>query len=68
MESVLLQIRLAMSSTDPRPAQLEHGMSRDYGIGEAIDAYVRACRVHNWTVPDGLTETAQGGASSSYGY
>jgi ubiquitin-conjugating enzyme E2 Q len=54
-----------MSSTDPRPAQLEAGMSRDYGIGEAIDAYIRACRVHGWTAPASFSEMAQGGASSS---
>jgi ubiquitin-conjugating enzyme E2 Q len=57
-----------MSSTDPRPAQLEKGMMRDYGIGEAIDAYIRACQVHGWTVPEGFKEMAQGGVSLSYGY
>jgi ubiquitin-conjugating enzyme E2 Q len=57
-----------MSSTEPRPAQLEKGPLRDYGIGEAIDAYVRACLVHGWTVPAGFKEMAQGGVSSSYGY
>lgn len=51
IESVLLQIRLAMSSTDPKPARLESGPVRDYGIGEAVDAFVRACAAHGWTVP-----------------
>ncbi|KAI4240000.1 MAG: hypothetical protein LQ352_007743, partial [Teloschistes flavicans] len=46
MESVLLQVRLALSSTDPKPARLEPGPVRDYGVGEAIAAYVRACRTH----------------------
>ncbi|KAL8951375.1 MAG: hypothetical protein Q9222_002652 [Ikaeria aurantiellina] len=46
MESVLLQVRLALSSTDPRPARLEPGPVRDYGVGEAIEAYVRACTAH----------------------
>lgn len=46
MESVLLQVRLAMSSTDPKPALLEPGPVRDYQVGEAIEAFVRACNVH----------------------
>ncbi len=46
MESVLLQVRLAMSSTDPKPARLEPGKVRDYGVNEAIEAYIRACYAH----------------------
>ncbi len=46
MESVLLQVRLAMSSTDPQPALLEPGGVRDYQVGEAIEAFVRACTAH----------------------
>ncbi|KAL8935641.1 MAG: hypothetical protein Q9216_005322 [Gyalolechia sp. 2 TL-2023] len=46
MESVLLQVRLALSSTDPQPARLEPGRTRDYGVGEAIEAYIRACHTH----------------------
>jgi len=60
-----MQVRLAMSSTDPRPAQLEKGQSRDYGIGESIDAYIRACQVHGWNVPPGFRQMALGGASPS---
>jgi ubiquitin-conjugating enzyme E2 Q len=26
----------------------------DYGISEAIHAYIRACQVHNWKVPEGF--------------
>ncbi|KAK2765573.1 hypothetical protein FQN54_008427 [Arachnomyces sp. PD_36] len=54
IESVLLQIRLALSSTEPKPARLEPGSgksAREYGVGEAVDAFIRACRVHNWEVP-----------------
>ncbi|KAI4136626.1 MAG: hypothetical protein LQ341_005522 [Variospora aurantia] len=51
MESVLLQVRLALSSTDPRPARLEQGPVKDYGVGEAIEAYVRACQAHGWQIP-----------------
>lgn len=46
IESVLLQVRLAMSSTDPKPARLEPGPVRDYQVGEAIEAFTRACRTH----------------------
>ncbi len=46
IESVLLQVRLAISSTDPKPARLEPGPIRDYGVGEAIEAYIRACQTH----------------------
>lgn len=51
MESVLLQVRLALSSTDPKPARLEPGKVRDYGVGEAIEAYIRACHAHGWQIP-----------------
>ncbi len=58
IESVLLQIRMAMSSSE-RPARLEMAGRRShgsgtyscYGVGEAIDAYKRACLVHGWQVP-----------------
>lgn len=46
IESVLLQVRLAMSSTDPKPARLESGMIKDYQVGEAVEAFVRACHTH----------------------
>ncbi|KAJ9660230.1 hypothetical protein H2198_002736 [Neophaeococcomyces mojaviensis] len=65
IESVLLQVRLAMSENE-RPARLSlHGQGRYtsaartsigsgygvYGVGEAIIAYERACRAHGWKVP-----------------
>lgn len=64
IESVLLQVRMAISSTDPRPAQLEQNAygSGEYGIGEAVDAYLRACQVHGWKPPDNFRETAYGGS------
>ena len=46
IESVLLQVRLAISSTDPKPARLERGPVRGYDINEAIEAFQRACRTH----------------------
>lgn len=54
IESVLLQVRMALCSTDPKPARLEGRRGdavRDYGTGEAVEAYVRACRTHGWEVP-----------------
>jgi ubiquitin-conjugating enzyme E2 Q len=58
LSSVLFQIRLALCSEEPRPAQLDHGRhgSNDYGIGEAVDAYIRACQAHGWRVPPGLRD------------
>jgi ubiquitin-conjugating enzyme E2 Q len=52
MENVLLQVRMAISSTTPRPARLQASAGyggQSYGIGEAIDAYKRACLQHGWT-------------------
>ncbi|KAL9093244.1 MAG: hypothetical protein Q9159_000421 [Coniocarpon cinnabarinum] len=65
IESVLLQVRMALMSTDPRPARLEcvarggaSGKKKggEYGVGEAVDAYIRACRTHGWEVPNELRD------------
>ncbi|KAL8712654.1 MAG: hypothetical protein Q9220_003185 [cf. Caloplaca sp. 1 TL-2023] len=64
MESVLLQVRLAMSSTDPRPARLEPGPVRDYGVGEAVDAYIRACTAHGWQIPPDFRSNYLSGSSN----
>ncbi|KAL5413067.1 hypothetical protein PMIN03_001363 [Paraphaeosphaeria minitans] len=64
IESVLLQVRMAMSSVEPKPARLENVSRADYGVGEAMDAYIRACTAHGWTVPAGFMEMALGGAAS----
>jgi ubiquitin-conjugating enzyme E2 Q len=60
MESVLLQVRMAMSSTDPYPARLEPRMT-DYGAGEAVQAYVRSCRMHGWEIPKDLYVMTESG-------
>jgi ubiquitin-conjugating enzyme E2 Q len=65
IESVLVQVRMAITSLDPKPARLERGGRHDYGVGEAVEAYVRACAMHGWTVPAGFKETAYGGAEGS---
>ena len=48
-----------MSSLDPKPARLDH-VRGDYGVGEAVEAYIRACNAHGWTVPAGFKEMAYG--------
>ncbi|KAM3069277.1 hypothetical protein ACMFMG_010784 [Clarireedia jacksonii] len=61
IESVLLQVRLALMSTDPKPARLEHkgkANQRDYGTQEAMDAFIRACRAHDWEVPNDFHQFA----------
>ncbi|KAK8188158.1 uncharacterized protein BKA78DRAFT_373721 [Phyllosticta capitalensis] len=60
IEAVLLQVRLAMSSDDPAPARLERGGGRgEYGVGEAVEAYIRACQRHGWTIPAGFRAMAR---------
>ena len=64
IESVLLQVRMAIMNLEPKPARLEaqgKQKQRDYGVGEAMDAYVRACRAHGWEVPKDFKEFATGG-------
>ncbi|KAL6715304.1 hypothetical protein ACLMJK_007569 [Lecanora helva] len=64
IESVLLQVRLAMSSTEPKPARLEPGMSiRDYQVGEATEAFIRACHAHGWEVPPDFASMTYSGSS-----
>ncbi|GAD94666.1 ubiquitin conjugating enzyme [Paecilomyces variotii No. 5] len=65
IESVLLQVRLALSSTDPKPARLEPGQINrkggvlDYGVGEAVEAFKRACLTHGWEVPKDFEESSR---------
>lgn len=54
IESVLLQVRLAIMSTDPKPARLENNNKQrqgEYSTHEAMAAFVRACQTHGWEVP-----------------
>ncbi|KAL1857150.1 hypothetical protein Plec18170_003266 [Paecilomyces lecythidis] len=73
IESVLLQVRLALSSTDPKPARLESGQSsskgkiQDYGVGEAVEAFRRACHAHGWEVPKDFEESSKLTSQSSKG-
>ncbi|PSR80041.1 hypothetical protein BD289DRAFT_374688 [Coniella lustricola] len=60
MEAVFLSIKMAMSSSDPRPARLNarSGICRDYSPLEAIQAFERAAARHGWTVPADSRENA----------
>jgi ubiquitin-conjugating enzyme E2 Q len=54
IESVLLQVRMAIMNLEPKPARLEStakGSRLDYGTGEAMQAYIRACQMHGWQIP-----------------
>ncbi|OIW27170.1 hypothetical protein CONLIGDRAFT_618614 [Coniochaeta ligniaria NRRL 30616] len=67
MESVILQVRMALCSEE-RGARLDmsavgRSMS-DYGVSEAVDAYMRAALQHGWQVPQDLRLTAYGGAEA----
>jgi len=53
MEAVLLQVKMALSSLDPKPARLDRNWNCEYSPGEAIDAYIRVAAQHGWTVPQG---------------
>ncbi|KAM0325400.1 hypothetical protein ACHAQA_007386 [Verticillium albo-atrum] len=65
IESVLLQVRMALCSLDPQPARLEQvSRSRfraaaDYNVEEAIEAYKRSARTHGWEIPPDLEDTAR---------
>jgi ubiquitin-conjugating enzyme E2 Q len=59
MESVLMQIRLAIAS-EPY-ARLAPRAHRDYGAAEGAEGYIRACRTHGWQVPPGFKEMAYSG-------
>ncbi|EHK45412.1 hypothetical protein TRIATDRAFT_171828, partial [Trichoderma atroviride IMI 206040] len=62
IEKVLIQIRLGLTESDP-PARLEmtnvRSDTRDYSIGEAVDAYQRAARSHGWSIPEDLQQIGQ---------
>ncbi|KIN03673.1 hypothetical protein OIDMADRAFT_158409 [Oidiodendron maius Zn] len=61
IESVLLQVRMAIMNLEPNPARLEStakGASSSYGTGEAVEAYIRACQAHGWEVPKDFRDFA----------
>ncbi|TFK70490.1 hypothetical protein BDN72DRAFT_838836 [Pluteus cervinus] len=52
--AVLLQVKLALSSLDPKPARLASNWAQPYTIQEAREGYLRSARTHGWQVPKGL--------------
>jgi ubiquitin-conjugating enzyme E2 Q len=59
IESVLLQVRMALTATDPQPARLSTGNCKtDYSVGEAVTAYTRACLAHGWKISSDLQRIA----------
>lgn len=58
MESVLMQVRLAIAS-EPF-ARLDRKSRGDYGSGEAADGFTRACRAHGWKEPPGFKQIVYG--------
>lgn len=61
VESVLVSIKMAMSSVDPQPARLLQKSAQtagDYSAYEALDAFTRFARTHNWQVPGDAAASA----------
>ncbi|THH27905.1 hypothetical protein EUX98_g6282 [Antrodiella citrinella] len=56
--AILLQIKLAISNLDPRPARLAANWDHPYAMQEAIAGFRRAAATHGWTVPQGLERLA----------
>ncbi|KAL0572423.1 hypothetical protein V5O48_009541 [Marasmius crinis-equi] len=50
--AILIQIKLAISNPDPRPARLAGGDSwkRPYQVFEALEGYKRAATTHGWQI------------------
>ncbi|KAI9060756.1 hypothetical protein FKP32DRAFT_1613420 [Trametes sanguinea] len=51
ISAILLQIKLAISNLEPRPARLAQNWSTAYGMYEALEGYKRAANTHGWKVP-----------------
>jgi len=54
ISAVLMQIRLAISNLEPKPARLSGDWDRPYGISESLAGYKRAAATHGWSLPPGL--------------
>lgn len=67
IESVLLQVRMAIMNLDPKPARLEsRPRVGDYNVFEAIEAYKRACAQHGWQVPPDFGDFATDNSNPSH--
>ncbi|PLB38650.1 putative ubiquitin conjugating enzyme [Aspergillus candidus] len=55
IESILIQVRMALTNLDPVPARLDMRLANvDYTVQEAVTAYKRVCLAHGWKIPDDL--------------
>lgn len=60
-ESVLMSVKMAMSSLDPQPARLLQKSSQslvDYSPYEAVEAFRRFAGRHGWKVPQDSMDSA----------
>lgn len=56
MGSILLQIRMAISNLEPRPARLDpHSWHVPYTMSEAVEGFRRAANTHGWAVDPGAS-------------
>ncbi|KAJ6178430.1 hypothetical protein N7519_008891 [Penicillium mononematosum] len=59
IESVLLQVRMALTNKDPRPARLNRDRTNmDYSVGEAVEAYRRVAVAHGWQISKDIEKLA----------
>ncbi|KAJ5854501.1 hypothetical protein N7534_007044 [Penicillium rubens] len=59
IESVLLQVRMALTNQDPRPARLNRDRANmDYSVGEAVEAYRRVAVAHGWQISKDIEKLA----------
>ncbi|KAJ5337016.1 catalytic domain [Penicillium brevicompactum] len=59
IESVLLQVRMAILNPEPRPARLSQRTSRqEYSVGEAVEAYKRVALAHGWKISSDYAQIA----------
>lgn len=49
MDEVLTVVHQALSDVDPVPARVKS--TQEYGVNEAVYAYIRVARTHGWRVP-----------------
>ncbi|GAA5950707.1 hypothetical protein JCM21900_000486 [Sporobolomyces salmonicolor] len=57
IDAILLQIRMAMSSLEPKPGRLDpHHWNTPYAMDEAVAGFKRAAATHGWAVPPELAE------------
>ncbi|OQE78477.1 hypothetical protein PENNAL_c0056G00818 [Penicillium nalgiovense] len=59
IESVLLQVRMALTNKDPRPARLNRDCANmDYSVGGAVEAYRRVAVAHGWQISKDIEKLA----------